>query len=342
MLEHIPDSAPASLVVIGSPPIEDFDAHASPDLLSLVLVEPDPRRAAQLSEHFEIRNGVKVINVAVDGAAGSAELREFNFPGLRSIRQPATSLRRLLPGIRVGRKCTVDVVNVEQLLAHIGDLPPPVHLHINLPGSEYDILKGWHEKEGLDRLALIRVRCSAEPMFEGACASYVLTEWMSTQSFIATVDRTDPDWPNIEFHVNPLVQRLQTAEHKDAEQSAELVRLRSRVEVLDEEAADLRAKLAARDERIAELEANVQAAHDNARSDRKALAAAQSDLAVGTRMQMIAQSDLRDLQMRFVMTERARATQENLLRKLTSRLQEASQQLQLLTAPEAKNRHGEV
>lgn len=59
------------------------------------------------------------------------------------------------------------------------------------------------------------------------------------------------------------------------------------------------------------------------------------------RAQMIAQTDLRELQARFAVSERARATQEELLRKLTPRLQEASQQLQLLASPAAKNRDDE-
>lgn len=337
MSEIYPETAPASLILVGAPPIEELESYGLENLQALVLVEPDPMRAAQLSKHFEARKEVTVVNGAVGNTSGTAELCEFNFPGLRSICQPAPALRRLLPGIRVRKKCMVDVVTSELLLKQVGDLPPPIHLHINLLGSEHEILEGWYENERLDQLVLIRVRCSAEPMFEEGPAGCVVTEWMSKHSFIATIDRTDPDWPNIEFRKNPLAQRLREAESREAGQSAELAQIRSQVAALDNEVADLRRQLAVREERIVELEAGVQAAHGEARRSKEALAAAQSDLSVVARMQMIAQLDLRELQARFVATEQTRIAQEDLLKKLTPRLQEASQQLQMLASPRGED-----
>lgn len=53
-----------------------------------------------------------------------------------------------------------------------------------------------------------------------------------------------------------------------------------------------------------------------------------ADLAVALRMQMLAQSDLRDLQARFREVSQARTAQQELLEKLTPRLQQAASQLQ--------------
>ncbi len=78
-----------------------------------------------------------------------------------------------------------------------------------------------------------------------------------------------------------------------------------------------------RNKRITELEATVNAA-------RQTTERAKSDLGVALRMQMLAQSDLRDLQMRFRDVEQARSSQQSLLEKLTPRLQQAARQLQQL------------
>ena len=63
-----------------------------------------------------------------------------------------------------------------------------------------------------------------------------------------------------------------------------------------------------------------------------------ADLAVALRMQMLAQSDLRDLQARFREVSQARAAQQTLLEKLTPRLQQAAQQLQHMQLVDAEPR----
>lgn len=272
MPEDTRDAAPASLIVIGPPSVDDPEANGPAGLRSLVLVEPD--RAKLLSEHFKTRREVAVINASVGRTAGTAKLRDFNFPGLRSTSPPNAELRELLPGIRVRRTRTVDVITPAQLLAQIGDLAQPVHLHINLPGGEDAILKSWHKSEGLSKLALVRVRCSHKAMFKGGQSSRVLTDWMQSQSFVASINRADPDWPEIVFRTNPMVRRLDEAERTVADQSTELVQKRSQVMALKTQIAQAQATLAVRDTRIAELEADQEAARESARAAKKALAAA--------------------------------------------------------------------
>ena len=59
-----------------------------------------------------------------------------------------------------------------------------------------------------------------------------------------------------------------------------------------------------------------------------------SDLAVALRLQMLAQSDLRELQDRYRHCEHARKQQEDLLLKLTPRLQQAARHLQQVNLPD--------
>ena len=107
-----------------------------------------------------------------------------------------------------------------------------------------------------------------------------------------------------------------------------------KVDVLTSELAETTAALEKAQTRINQLTAKIDTLEAAADRDAKALEAAKSDLAVALRMQVVAQSDLRDLQSRFRDSEEARRTQENLLQQLTPRLQQASEQLSLLVQNE--------
>jgi uncharacterized membrane protein YccC len=67
-----------------------------------------------------------------------------------------------------------------------------------------------------------------------------------------------------------------------------------------------------------------------AREAQDVAASVRSDLAIALRMQALAQSDLRAVEERYKVAEQARSKQATLLQKLTPRLQQAAQQLQVM------------
>ncbi len=81
-------------------------------------------------------------------------------------------------------------------------------------------------------------------------------------------------------------------------------------------------------ERTEELKAARAEAATPDRDTATQLEQSKADLAVALRMQMLAQSDLRDLQARFREVSQARAAQQALLEKLTPRLQQAAEHMQ--------------
>lgn len=98
---------------------------------------------------------------------------------------------------------------------------------------------------------------------------------------------------------------------------------------------DLRLKADATGRKLATLEAEnakLKAICDQATAARER---AMADLGLAIRMQGLLQTDLDDLRERYRQSETARSQQEDLLRKLTPRLQEAAQQLRQLQLVEA-------
>ena len=174
MQGQVSETPPDSLVCIGTvPPKAELKGFGT-----VVLVEPDPDRADELQARYRAAKTVTVIAAAIGTQPGQADLQGFNFPGLRSLHAPAPALKDLFPGLKTRYRKPVQILTAAQLLERVGDLPDPVTLLIDLPGSELDILESWHAAGALDRLSQVRLRCSAEPAFEGSADQAALTAWM--------------------------------------------------------------------------------------------------------------------------------------------------------------------
>lgn len=159
-----------------------------------------------------------------------------------------------------------------------------------------------------------------------------LTSQMQDAS--AALETAEAGSKQLRAQVDTVQEELSKA--ADARANAE-ARAKEQAEKVATLTSDLAEKSAALDEaetRVNQLTAKIDTLEAAADRDAKALEAAKSDLAVALRMQVVAQSDLRDLQSRFRRSEEARRTQENLLQQLTPRLQQASEQLSLLVQKE--------
>jgi len=326
-------SSTPTLIVVGDPLSETVEQLLEGPAGKIILLEPDPDKAKEIQARFGANERLRVIPALLARRDGPAKLSEYNFPGLRSVVPPIQALRDLFPGLYVRTRKTVKTMTPAQLIEDIGDLPGSVHLDINTPGLEHDILQGWQQAGGLEQLDRIRIRCGATIMFEGAADRKTLEDWAEAWAFqLADMDESDSDWPVLTFTIDQRTRELESLHTR-------LGMLTSQQEQREAALAEMQTAAQTHVQRIAELEAQRDAmaeAHKQALSTAAAEAdAARADLGVAMRMQALAQGDLRNLQERFRDSEQARAAQADLLQKLTPRLQQAAQQLQQLILPAA-------
>ncbi|KPQ05527.1 MAG: GAGA binding protein-like family [Rhodobacteraceae bacterium HLUCCA12] len=435
----------------------------------MILVEPSETRGGRFAQTLANLDGIVVVDAVPADERGAVEIVEYNLPGLRAWAEPTAALTALFPGLKPRGRLATRKMPLAEAVSQLGELPPPLHLHIDLPGAESTILAALETGDLLRRLDRVSVRCGADTMFKDSWTSAAVQDWLLQRHFQLTETQDDdPDWPVLHFSADKTGReldalkseftRLQAAhdavdkerddarkgrdtaakERDEARATAEKYaakvaeleaalaatreeatttgeRFEARIEELEavrdsltkerddarkghdaaakerDEArataekyaakvAEREAALAATREeasatgqrfeaRIKELEAvrdSLTTERDAARKDRdtatkerdeiakardQAMAAsdkakdesslaiaardkAQADLGLAMRMQGLLQSDLDDLRDRFAQSEAVRREQEDLLRKLTPRLQEAAQQLRQLQMAE--------
>ncbi|SOC06902.1 FkbM family methyltransferase [Rhodobacter maris] len=266
------DAPPASLVLIGPPPLEALAPLIAAAPGAVVLVEPNPDLAVRMERQFASRESVKVLPFGIDAAPGHADLSSFNFPGLRSLRRPTPALRALLPGLQLRSSLHVEVITPAELIARIGPLPRPQHLWIDAPGAEMAILQGLLEAGALERIDRIRLRCPAEEMFEGGSSVANLRNWAEAEGLrMIAEDLHDPDWPELTFEIDVVAQQLrktreeldrqvaraEALEAQGAEQARQCERLEAQRAAIEAEAGAAQAALA---DRLTAMEARAQSA----------------------------------------------------------------------------------
>lgn len=276
-----------------------------------------------------------------------------------------------VPGIAVAQVLAeAGVEGLEKDRAQDGTSQGNVELWLDTGGSEALLLQAMIAQGALEHMARIVLRCGQEPLFDRALGAADLTTLLRRQGFgLVAQQSDDPDWPELHFERDILVTELrqaladqhgaqeqaraqyaaleaqlaavnknlaQTMEALEAKSGAlsatedKLTRARSKIALNAQELAEMRAETETAADQVTAIE-RAQKARDLAED---AAASAQADLALALRMQTLAQSDLRDLQIRYDRTERTCQSQATLLKKLTPRLQQAAAQLQALTFAE--------
>jgi hypothetical protein len=395
-----PPSGPGALERV----LEDSWSGA-PDL-RMLLVEADPARAALLETRFAAQHEVQVIAAAVlEGGTGKVDLVAYNFPGLASIHPPLPVLRQILPGLAETSRKQTDTVDLQTLVQ--GLEPGPLDLYVNAAGSEMAILDAAAAAGLLRDVVRLRLRCGAEPMFEGAQGRDALLARCTEHGLkLSHEDTEDPDFPELFFDVDLTARARDAARAQAAQLEVALSEAQTDLKAANEKIVGLEAALSeardetkvaqtatneiretlhkcngeleARDKVMAEARATFEAElaeeQKNTRQLRETLntrngeletlrkqaaaktdappktdptaeqelARSKADLAVALRMQMLAQSDLRDLQARFREVEQARAAQQSLLEKLTPRLRQAAHELQHMQMIEAEAEQAEA
>lgn len=452
------DLSQGTLIEIGAGSAPGLDAlldgpHAP---ARVVLIEPHAATAKALASRFAAKPQVTVLDVAIGTAAASGEtvLQVANNLAHSSLRMPLPALQSLLPGLRLVKSQPVEVLSAGELMTSLGQLPHPVHIRIDAPGAEQDILMSLHQSGDLETVDSVDLRAGSEALYDGALGSDALRDWLSQKGFLLqAVSTEDPDWPETRLVVDhgrrDMQRKLAAAEAAKAAQAKEIADLSAAAKTLEGKlkqhddlaeakhqeaeamarrfaemeralaatsqgleakskalgvaeaalaeakraltdssaAAEAAAKAAAasavadqlaseakikgltdlaatRATRIAEVEralatvtqdleakgkALAEADAARRRAEEQSLAALQKqtrqteaaeaetakirqDLLIAMRLQAIAIGDLRDLQVKFAETQEIKTRQEELLRQLTPRLQEASAQLRELMA----------
>ncbi|MCC5969248.1 MAG: hypothetical protein JJU15_04815 [Pararhodobacter sp.] len=350
---------PGTLIVFGFGAQTSFDAYIKvlgglPE--RLIVVEPaDSRCAGEVSRLAELDGVSQVDGVLADDTSG-LQLVEYNMPGLRGFTAPTAGLKALFPGLKQRSGVQARKVGLVHVVPNLAGLSTPLRVRIDLPGAEPEILKILDEGGVLARAAQVVMRCGDEAMFEGGWGRAQLQSWLEARHFrLENMNNEDPDWPELRLKADPasrkaaaLEQKLATLKEAHDQVSATAERLAAELQeagaARDKAATERDEARAALDKAVVERDAAIKA-RETLTPERDAAVAARdkamADLGLAMRMQGLLQTDLDDLRARFQQAEAVRKQQEELLRKLTPRLQEAAQQLRQLQLSESEGTDAE-
>lgn len=304
----------ATTIVIGAG--ADFAAPQQ-EGQRLILVEPDPLLVAHLQSRHKGAAQVTVLPVAIASGEGRQDLYRFSLARLNGIRAPGR-LTELMPGVRRVPGVQVEGITVAGLLRRLGLQATPVHLVIDAPGSEMDILQGWKAAGALGLIDSLELHASPLPLYEGGEELAALTGWLRAEGFAVTGrDLADPDWPVLWLLPEVALQ----------------ARSRQAAAVTAVETAVAEARRTG-----AESGARLEAATAAQKAAAQRIEALERDLGLQMRLQAMLQLDLEDQRRRLAESEARRREAEELLRKLTPHLQVAAEELHRmqLTAPSAQ------
>ncbi|TMM49377.1 hypothetical protein [Sulfitobacter sabulilitoris] len=343
-------SVRGTLLHIGSGDGSELPLHIATGAERIILVEPNPEHVARLGVLAAQADNITVLPQAIAERGTEAELAVYNMPGLASFTPPTGSLRQIYPGLRISGRHSVETLTPADLRDRLGDMPAPVRLILDAPGTETVLLTAWQADDTLSGIDDIELRCAAEPAFEGSASCAELCQLLENACFEPSGrDFSDPDWPVLSFRfdragaalraeklrVRALEERLAEtdAARDEAVKSAETAR--AALAEVQSRLDDLGPKADWRADRIKQLEEqHAEALADHA-TQAKDHAALKSNLDLALRMQAMSAADLSDLRKRYETLLARKEGQDNLISQLVVRLEEASGHLRGLAADQA-------
>ncbi|MFG6604742.1 MULTISPECIES: hypothetical protein [unclassified Sulfitobacter] len=192
--------APGTLIIIGQPPAYLDDFCFSGQAERTIVVEPDPMLAAEAETRLGGAAEIQIITAAPWDGKPQAELKTFNFPGLRSLYSPNKRLKRLLPGLKECGRIAVESIALKTLTEKFVDLLSPVHVMIHLPGSECRIIDFWQKWGFLQEVDQLDILCCAEAFFhQGENVDEVQSVCAENAFDLVSRIDDDPDWPMLTF-----------------------------------------------------------------------------------------------------------------------------------------------
>jgi hypothetical protein len=354
----------AHIIHIGAGTGRDLPAYLTANPAAVTLIEADPETAAQLSVTAAAHPSVTVIEAAVSANLRKRAFRRTNFSDLNSFRKP-TGLQELFPGLRTLSREAVKPTDPVRLVRDL-DLSRKGSnlLVIEAPGEALGILKALKTADLLLGFDAIRLQEGYEALYHLAPTAQDIRSFLVDAGYLVEFETNpeDPERPYLSARVDR--KALETARRisdltnaatqKAEEQRARLEKRDSEIKQLQEDrdaaaqkAEEQRARLEKRDSEIKQLQEDRDAAAQKAEEQRARLeevereaeamrdelAGAQQNLSVSLRLQMLHDTDLKNLQQRYASLLQSKDAQDKLLERLTVSLSNAARYLQEMDDP---------
>tara|TARA_R110002049_G_scaffold72002_6_gene185602 strand:+ start:12102 stop:13568 length:1467 start_codon:yes stop_codon:yes gene_type:complete len=300
-----------TIIHIGAGDGVELDGYLAGDAERIILVEPEPDRAAALERRCGNDPRTLVIAAALTGAVGEAELKTFNIRALDGLCS-AEAAKSIYPGLRLLNRMVVPTLSPGRLLEKTGALSGPARVILHATGMEADILRAWPTEDLHSTIDTIELRCTASSLFETGSDLASLRELAQSLGLEEVQsDLSDPDWPKLVLRSNPLRLQLDAQHLLNHQLEVKL----SEAEKAVESAIEARA---ARDVRIKELEAHLVQA-ESAHKEAEEASRVEAEKALKSTIATMGARDVRikELEVQLVQAEGAHKEAQEALKSAT-------------------------
>jgi FkbM family methyltransferase len=207
----------------------------------ILLVEADPKLAADLEKRTADLEPVTVKCAAVAGNPGPATFLRFTVSEWNSLHAPS-GLLELLPGLKMVESLQVTTVSPVDLIQPLKlKAEQESLLIVDLPGEELSVLQALAQAQLLHLFGKIRLQCGVEPLYEGSAPAQQILQWLQHQGFDPeTIDTShDPDRPCWTLRRNALLLRNRELAQQVAEGQATVERLTGQLDEQGQVVAEL-------------------------------------------------------------------------------------------------------
>ena len=190
-----------TLLLVGLRAGDGLDSPVMRPADCLIVVEPDGTRPGPALRAATAVGGVMLHEAALGVIGSQAVLHRMNFPMLDSLRPPGPALFMLYPGLQEIARRPVPVITPAAVLGPAASVLRPLHVVIDCPGSEQDILDALRADGLLGVVDRIEMRCGVEAFHDGAASRDALESQLIAAGFDVSAGTAglqtedDPDWP---------------------------------------------------------------------------------------------------------------------------------------------------
>ncbi len=250
--------APDLVLHLGAGEGRQLPAYQAARAARIVLVEPRPDCVGRLRDAAREVPAVRVEQVALDRAGGTAAFHLFNHSLLSGLHQ-ADAVQTLLPGVVQRARIEVETESLAELSERLGVSPGDDNwLVIDTPGVEDVIVDALAEPSLAGLFSQIYLVSCARGLTGAPSSSERLVEALEALDYrrLGAADREDPDWPRVHLLLDEsqarnreLERQLETATTERNRRGAALAELeassRQREQALVSARQDLESRLRA-------------------------------------------------------------------------------------------------
>lgn len=175
----------------------------------IVLVEPNPALLPALRKAASDPRCV-VLPLAVAEAEGQAQLHQFSFPALSSLKPATQALKELFPGLEETALPSVETLPLDAILTR-AEVVRSKHdvLIIDTPGMEASVVAMVNAMPEADRFAHVLLRTGNSVLYEGSKGYTALRKLLEGEGYRHESRLTaDPDFPEARFSLDPVAFEL--------------------------------------------------------------------------------------------------------------------------------------